>query len=147
MDTIKRETNKAIINELIYRKVSACKSKIEKKALNSKFSSNSLGNFKHLQSVFENYKQSQIVNYDKLVHRLQNDNQVFEKLFDYDKEIMEIKENIIKNIENEGDYLEEFFLIKKKIKDRKEMQTKLRINNSTLNNRIKSQQEDVIDKK
>lgn len=57
INTVKQDSNKKIINEVLYRKISTHKTKIDTSGVNSKFNSSTLGNFKHLQKMFNTYKQ------------------------------------------------------------------------------------------
>lgn len=54
---MKQDSNKKIINEVLYRKISTHKTKMDTSGVNSRFNSSTLGNFKHLQKLFNSYRQ------------------------------------------------------------------------------------------
>ena len=164
-ETIKTEANKMIVNELIYRKVSnkmknpnnsderaktaissvsTMQTQTNEPPVQTDLTNNTINNFKHLQQLFLTYKQSQVINYPDLISRIQNANQTVEKLFDYTDEIKKIKDDSKKNLEYEGDLLEEFDTIKKKIQEKKQALEKIRMQNASNNSKLSHQNETVI---
>lgn len=154
-ETIKTEANKMIVNDLIYRKVSAKmrnssennekqKSKENETPIDNELTNNTINNFKHLQQLFLTYKQSQIINYPEIMARIQQSNQQIDKLFDYSNEIKRIKDNSKRNLVYEAEILEEFDAIKQKIEEKKNAQQKIRMMNASNNSKLKMQNETVL---
>lgn len=154
-ETIKTEANKMIINDLIYRKVSAKmrnssennekpKPNENETPIENELTNNTINNFKHLQQIFLTYKQSQIINYPEIMARIQQSNQQIDKLFDYSNEIKRIKDNSKRNLVYEAEILDEFDAIKRKIEEKKNAQQKIRMMNASNNSKLKMQNETVF---
>ena len=165
-ETIKNDTNKMIVNELIYRKVSAKmrinttnSEKDKPKTANTitlmnqtqntepnvepELTTNTINNFKHLHQLFVTYKQNQIINYPDLLVRIQQANQTVEKLFDYTEEIKKLKDISKRNLDYEADLLDEFDAIKNKIQEKKLAQQKIRMQNASNHSKLAMQNETV----
>ena len=129
MDTKKNEINEALLNDLLFDKISRKISDTKEISRNLDLKkypiiNDTISNFKSLQNLF---KSRSPINYKLLVARLGINTKKIEKLFDFTKEIEKINEENKELQNNEPVFLSKFKELQEEIEIKKKIEEKLRI--------------------